>query len=327
MGPRGAAGVVSAGVHLADSIDVGASRMEYTNSEQGRQEALCQGRHRPRRTCPLRLEIQTIPTLPGGISAEFVSFSKDGRYVANVSYPDGILWKANRDGRAPVQLTEPPLYPKLISWSPDGSQILFAAESPKDSSRKIYVVSSQPGTSPRRLLPEDNGTESDPSWSPDGRRIAYSTGETNDASSVVSVLELSNNKVSILPGSVGMIGPHWSPDGRSVVAISFDMITMKLFDFETQRWSIRHKGLVIFPTWSTDSQFIYFWGGETGATTYATIFRIGVSGGEPERVVDLKDLTMTGLFGGWTGIDPTGVPIVLRDVGSNDIFALTLEEK
>jgi serine/threonine protein kinase len=269
---------------------------------------------------------QFLPFL-GGISAEFVSFSKNGRSVAYVSYPDGVLWKANRDGSAPVQLTEPPLYPRSISWSPDGSQILFAGQSPKDTSPKVYVVSSQPGASPRRLLPEDNGTEANPSWSPDGRKIAYSTGVTNDASSVVSVLELSNNKVSILPGSVGMIGPYWSPDGRSVVAISFDMITMKLFDFETQRWSIRHKGLVIFPTWSTDSQFIYFWGGETGATTYATIFRIGVSGGEPERVVDLKDLTMTGIFGGWTGIDPTGVPIVLRDVGSDDIFALTLEEK
>ena len=81
----------------------------------------------------------------GGISAEFVSFSKDGRSVAYVSYPDGVLWKANRDGSAPVQLTEPPLYPRLISWSPDGSQILFSGQSPKDSSPKVYVVSSQPG--------------------------------------------------------------------------------------------------------------------------------------------------------------------------------------
>ena len=69
-----------------------------------------------------------------------------------------------------------------------------------------------------------------------------------------------------------MIAPRWSPDGRSLVATSSDMITMKLFDFKTQQWTIRHKGLVIFPTWSTDSQFIYFWGGETGATSYCDTF-------------------------------------------------------
>lgn len=33
-----------------------------------------------------------------GISADSVSFSRDGRSVAYVSYPDGILWKANGDG-------------------------------------------------------------------------------------------------------------------------------------------------------------------------------------------------------------------------------------
>ena len=40
---------------------------------------------------------QFLPFL-GGIAAEGISFSKDGRFVAYVSYPDGILWKANRDG-------------------------------------------------------------------------------------------------------------------------------------------------------------------------------------------------------------------------------------
>ena len=263
-----------------------------------------------------------------GVSADFVSFSKDGKSVAYVSYPDGVLWKANRDGSAPVQLTDPPWYPRLISWSPDGSQILFAAGSPKDSSTKAYVVSSQPGTSPRRLLPEDNGSESDPTWSPDGEKIVFATGREGgfDASSVISVLDIAKKNVTMLPGSVGLTSPRWSPDGRLVVATSSDLFTMKLFDFKTQQWSILYKGMVIFPTWSMDSQSIYFLGAATGVTD-SSILRVHVTGGEPERVVDLRDLPMTGFFGFWTGLDPTGVPIALRDVGSDDIFALTLEEK
>jgi hypothetical protein len=37
----------------------------------------------------------------GGISAEFVTFSSDGQFVAYVTFPEGILWRANRDGSHP----------------------------------------------------------------------------------------------------------------------------------------------------------------------------------------------------------------------------------
>ena len=59
----------------------------------------------------------------GGISAEFVTFSPDGQFVAYVAFPEGILWRANRDGSHPVQLTDAPWYPLNPHWSPDGSQI------------------------------------------------------------------------------------------------------------------------------------------------------------------------------------------------------------
>jgi hypothetical protein len=47
----------------------------------------------------------------GGISANIVAFSKDGRSVAYISYPDDILWKANRDGSERIQLSS---LPKII---------------------------------------------------------------------------------------------------------------------------------------------------------------------------------------------------------------------
>ena len=54
----------------------------------------------------------------GGISADLLSFSKDGRSVAYVSYPDGILWKANRDGSERVELSESPLRPESLELVP-----------------------------------------------------------------------------------------------------------------------------------------------------------------------------------------------------------------
>jgi Tol biopolymer transport system component len=73
-----------------------------------------------------------------GISAEDVSFSRDGQFMAYVTFPEGILWKANRDGSNPVQLTDPPWYPTMPRWSPDGTQILFADLS---SGLGMYLVS------------------------------------------------------------------------------------------------------------------------------------------------------------------------------------------
>ena len=54
----------------------------------------------------------------GGVSAEFVSFSGDGGSVVYVSFPDGKLWKADRDGGNRVFLAG-----GLTTYSiPDGRQ-------------------------------------------------------------------------------------------------------------------------------------------------------------------------------------------------------------
>jgi len=57
------------------------------------------------------------------------------------------------------------------------------------------------------------------------------------------------------------------------------------------------------------------------------VFRVRVSGGNAERVVDLKGFRYTGAFSDWMGLDPTDTPMLLRDVGTADIYALTLEQK
>jgi hypothetical protein len=50
-------------------------------------------------------------------------------------------------------------------------------------------------------------------------------------------------------------------------------------------------------------------------------------GGAQEKIAALKDWHDAGWFGGYMELDPTDAPLMLRDVGSDDIYALTLEEK
>jgi hypothetical protein len=57
------------------------------------------------------------------------------------------------------------------------------------------------------------------------------------------------------------------------------------------------------------------------------VFRLRVPGGNAERVVDPLGFRYTGAFTLWMGFDPTDTPMSIRDVGADDIYALTLEQK
>jgi eukaryotic-like serine/threonine-protein kinase len=174
----------------------------------------------------------------GGISADQVVFSKDGQSVAYVSYPDGILWRANRDGSDRVQLTSSPLEPAgPAAWSPDGTQIIFMSPG-----YKAWIVPSH-GGSPQRLVPEDSGPEIFPSLSPDGRKVIFATGLPGSSESHIRIIDTASHQISTLPGSDGKSAPFWSPDGQSILAPSLDLFTIYVFDIKTQHWSALNTGL------------------------------------------------------------------------------------
>jgi eukaryotic-like serine/threonine-protein kinase len=261
----------------------------------------------------------------GGISADSVSFSKDGRSVVYISYPDDILWRANRDGSDRVQLTGPPLQPIDPAWSPDGRQIAFM--SPPPQGFKAWVVPST-GGSPQQLLPEDNGQEIDPSWSPDGHKVIFASGASGSSESSIRILDLASHQIATLPGSAGMFSPRWSPDGQFIEADSLDSTTLYLFDIKTQRWSTLYdKTAFAYATWASDSRFIYFLRVPIRSTDVPAILRVPVAGGDAKVVVGLKGFPYTGTISLWFGLDPTDAPLMLRDVSTADVYALTLEEK
>ena len=273
----------------------------------------------------IRFDAQSRQFQPflAGISADSVSFSRDGKSVAYVSFPDGILWRANGDGSSPIQLTNSTIYPRLPSWSPDGTQIVFVASPPHGGNTRAYVVSSQGGT-PRLLLPGEGGPETDANWSPDGS-IVFSTSREagDDPKSVICILELDGNHVTTLPESVGMYSPRWSPDGHAIVTLNQKSLGLNIFDIKTKRWSTPYKGPVGFPRWSRDSHSIYVLRFQDNPA----LLRVPASGGNAERIADLKGVHYTGFYSVWLGLDPTDAPLLLRDVGTSDVYALALEQK
>ena len=241
----------------------------------------------------------------GGISAEHLSYSPDGKSIVYVSYPEGILWRANRDGTNLIQLTGPPFYPLNPRWSPDGSKILFCSGQYFRKSQ-VFIMSSLGGT-PQPILPDDREPQNDPTWSPDGQKIVFASGGQNGSELVLQILDLASHQIVTLPGSQGMWSPRWSADGRLIAGIN-QSGGCSIFDFDSRRWSELQKGECDFPTFSSNGRFVYFIGGNQDG-----VYRVGVSGGRVERVVDLKGFHHVGVVGFWMGLDPTDTPMLIRD--------------
>ncbi len=255
-----------------------------------------------------------VPYL-SGISADSVSFSKDGQWVAYSSYPDASLWRSKLDGSQRMQLTYPPLTALLPQWSPDGRQIIFYGGPPSEK-RKVYVVSADGGT-PREMIPEDPEEQFDPMWSPDGTKIVFA-GSASDPNNSVRILDVKTQQVSALPGGKGLFSPRWSPDGRYIAAMPFDSRNLMLFDFTTQKWQQIVNVPASFPNWSKSGEYIYF----LREGDQPSVMRVHIRDGKLEQAADLKNFPQSGFYSIWLGLAPDDSPLLLRDTGTQEIYAL-----
>lgn len=258
----------------------------------------------------------------GGISAEWIAFPKDGKWAAYVSYPEGTLWRCKADGSERVQLTFPPLRPALPRWSPDGKTLVFF-QFPQSSKvpARIFTIASEGGT-PRELMPDDPLNQQDPSWSPDGSRIAFA-GDSNDATvnksgPAIRILDVQTRHVTTVPASQGLFSPRWSPDGQHLAAMTGDSSTLLVFDFRTQKWTQLGKGTFGWLNWTSDGKSIYI----LDFTGKGAVVRISVNDHKTDRMVDLKNFVATGQYGGTLSLAPDDSPLMLRDTGTQDVYAL-----
>jgi eukaryotic-like serine/threonine-protein kinase len=81
---------------------------------------------------------QFVPYLDG-VSVVDVGFSRDGQWVAYVTYPEQILWRSRIDGSEKLQLTRPPFEPYNPVWSADGRKILLGGLSPARTAQFTWL--------------------------------------------------------------------------------------------------------------------------------------------------------------------------------------------
>jgi Tol biopolymer transport system component/DNA-binding winged helix-turn-helix (wHTH) protein len=257
-----------------------------------------------------------------GRSIGDLAFSADGKWVAYVSVPEGQLWRSRADGSERLQLTSEGMYAGLPRWSPDGKQLVFMGTNLK-TDWLAYLISSS-GTGLRELIP---GAEVgyDPGWSPDGKSIVLTLNAAGDSGlhterPGIAIYDLETRKVSPLPGAGQLFSPRWSPDGRYIAAITNDSMKLVLFDRFNQQWQDLVSLPIGYPSWSHDGRYIYF---DTALSEDAAFFRLRISDHKLERLLSLKGLRrFWGQLGQWTGLAPDDSPLLLRDIGSQEIYAL-----
>ena len=255
-----------------------------------------------------------------GISAKGVSFSRDGQWLSYITWPGGELWRCRVDGSEKLQLTAAPLNVESADWSPDGSQIAFNGDRPGERER-LFLVPAAAGAT-REI---SNGTSyvHNAGWTPDGNSLFLFEAEGLGKSSLRS-LDLKTMKLTTLPDSQDRIGAALSPDGRYVAAT--DVGSQKLFIFEvaTQKWTEVAKASVNAIRWSGDSKTVYF---DSESSAEPAVYRLRMSDHRLETVASLKNLRRVILpFQPWLGLTPDGSPLLMRDTGTQEVYALDFEE-
>ncbi len=271
---------------------------------------------------------QFVPFL-GGISADELDFSRDGKWAAYVSIPDGTLWRSRVDGSERLQLTVPPVSASAPHWSADGMQIAFV-DKQAGPFWKLYLIPSQGGT-PQEMFSE-NQYQMDPSWSPDGKQLVFGRVPWLWGSAekiAIQILDLDSKHVSTVPGSQNLFAPRWSPDGRYLAALSTDSKKLVLFDFVAKKWTdwINEAGSIGYPTWSRDGTYIYY---DSMSTDNPGYRRVKLGQTRSQFLVDLKRLNRGGPdyasgLGPWSGLAPDGSALFGHYLSSDEVYSLEVD--
>jgi WD40 repeat protein len=200
--------------------------------------------------------------------------------------------------------------------SPDGKQVVYG-----NAKGEVYVISMDGGP-PQRIVEKDASCAN---WSPDGNLLVFMNAR-DTAHFELRFLDLRTGKRSVVPGSEDLAGGQWISKNE-LVAAPRDSSKLEIFDVRTQKWSDLVPGKVpaSVVNWvhSPDYRYVYYTTG--GAEPKA--MRIRLADHKVETVASLKDLRRALGPDGNTQISvaPDGSPIFTRDIGTQEIYALSVK--
>jgi len=246
------------------------------------------------------LYLQCRPSPPPQVSG-YVPITTDGNakglvgtdgarlFLSELPPSRNAISQVSVTGGEIARISAPKAIMSLLSVSPDGSNLLVADELGQTSFRGALWSIPALGGAARKL--GDAFGESG-AWSPDGQSLAYSDfadlfvakSDGSEPHKLFSAQDPKNRLNDVA----------WSPDGSQI------------------------RFTCAFNNWSKDSNYVYFLHEED----QPSVMRVRIRDHKLERVADLKSFRRTGYLGLWLGLAPDDSPLLLRDTGAQDIYAL-----
>jgi Tol biopolymer transport system component len=269
----------------------------------------------------VRYDVKSLQFVPflSGISATSPSFSKDGQWVAYTSYPDHTLWRSRSDGSERMQLTYPPTEVIWPSVSPDGTKVTFTV-----CCYETHVIDMDGGL-PQRIEKQSSATH----FSPDQNSLIITSlidgGRPGDKNTLeLKICDLRTGKISVVPSSAGKLGGQWITQDK-IVAVTEVAAKLMTFDFKTEEWTDLVVGDLVNWAVSPDGKYLTF----TTGGAEPKVQRLRFADRQIETIASLKDLRRVvdsvEISGTQVTVAPDGSPVFTRDVGTQEIYSLTVK--
>ncbi|MBM3765466.1 MAG: S9 family peptidase [Acidobacteria bacterium] len=208
----------------------------------------------------------------------------------DVAQQSSDLWIAPTDGSStPRRLTYSKSAESSPAWSPDSAKLAFVAKREGDDVAQIYILNVSGGEAQRAT--SSKTAVANPKWSPDGKLLLWETSvkPSSNTKSTARVYDampirfwnawLDHGKPRIFVGAPGDEKPRDVLQGAKLI--------------ESPGFAGLNSGLssdsTLQPIWSPDGKQIVFTAVTNRhemmkAETESHLFRVNLSGGEPERI-------------------------------------------
>jgi Tol biopolymer transport system component/DNA-binding winged helix-turn-helix (wHTH) protein len=263
------------------------------------------------------------PYLPD-FSADHVSFSADGNWMAYVQYPEGVLYRSRTDGSEKMQLTYSPMRTYQPRWSPDGRWISFFATPNTGKLYDGYIVS-RDGGELRVLGHRSASQDSHLCWTPESKAEYAVTDDQPGAGTTIYTQDLQTGATTQRTLTLGFDMTECSPDGKFISGYDPENHELMVYDV-AQKQARRVGGYADYTSWSADGKYLYYNNFfEYDRKEPAGFYRVSLGEGKIERLMDFPGFPLTGIFGAWSGITADGSVLVLQDKSTRDLYALDVD--